>query len=149
MRFKYIPYAIWQCTWGLFQTVAGLIVFCLCFGDVHRVFHGAVTTFWKRPVGLSLGLFTFIPPKARFYNADKYHLSNDEIRERLMVHEYGHTVQSLILGPLYFLIIGLPSVIWGIVKRPEQSYFSFYTEKWANYLGEKYTGRKSMEMIDK
>lgn len=50
--------------------------------------------------------------------------------------------------PLYFLIVGLPSVIWGMVKKPEQSYFSFYTEKWANHLGEKFTGKKSMEMLD-
>lgn len=40
---------------------------------------------------------------------------------------YGHTIQSLILGPLYL------------------SYFSFFTEKWANYLGEQVTGEKSME----
>ncbi len=95
-----------------------------------------------------MGLFIFIPPQARFYNSEKYHLSDDEIKSRLLVHEFGHTYQSLILGPLYFLVVGLPSVIWGLVKKPGKSYFSFYAENWANLLGEKHTGQKSMEKID-
>ena len=111
-------------------------------------YNGAVATFWNKPFGISLGLFVFVPPKARFYNSEKYHFSEDEIKSRLLVHEYGHTYQSLILGPLYFLVVGLPSVIWGMVKRTGQSYFSFYAEKWANHLGEKHTGLKSMETID-
>ena len=93
-------------------------------------------------------MFIFIPPKARFYNPDKYDLKAEEIRERLLVHEYGHTYQSLILGPLFIPVVGIPSVIWGMVKKPGQSYFSFYAENWANHLGEKFTGRKSMENID-
>ena len=145
---RYIPYILWQCTWGLIQTLAGFVAFCTSIGDKHRFFHGAVTTYWKRPFGISLGMFTFVPPMARFYNAGKYNFSNEEIRERLTVHEYGHTIQSLILGPLYFPAVGIPSVIWGMVKKPEQSYFSFYAEKWANHLGEKVTGSKSMETID-
>ena len=118
--------------------LVGLIMCLISYGEKHMFYKGSIATFWKRPYGISFGLFIFIPPQARFYNADKYHFSDDEIRERLVVHEYGHTIQSLILGPLYFLIVGLPSVIWGMVKKPEQSYFSFYTEKWANHLGEKY-----------
>ena len=30
---------------------------------------------------------------------------------RLIQHEYGHTVQSLILGPIWPFVIGLPSLI--------------------------------------
>jgi hypothetical protein len=26
-------------------------------------------------------------------------------------HEYGHTIQSHLLGPLYLLVVGLPSII--------------------------------------
>ncbi len=140
MNIKYFPYIIFQCSWGIIQTLVGLIMCLISYGEKHMFYKGSIATFWKRPYGISLGLFIFIPPQARFYN--------DEIRERLVVHEYGHTIQSLILGPLYFLIVGLPSVIWGMVKKPEQSYFSFYTEKWANHLGEKFTGKKSMEMLD-
>ena len=74
-----------------------------------------------------------------------------ELLKRLLVHEYGHTLQSLILGPLYLIVIGIPSTLWGFLpnlhkkRKDEQiSYFSFFTEGWANRLGEKVTGEKSM-----
>lgn len=77
-----------------------------------------------------------------------------ELSQRLLVHEYGHTIQSLILGPFYLIVIGIPSTLWGFLpflneKRKNEglSYFSFYTEKWANCLGEKVTGEKSMENL--
>lgn len=66
------------------------------------------------------------------------------IDQRLLVHEYGHTVQSLILGPLYLPVIGLPSVIWlntptfaARRRRERLSYYSFFTERSANWLGER------------
>lgn len=123
-------------------------MFLTSIGEKHSFYKGSVATFWKRPYGISLGMFIFIPPKARFYNAEKYHFDDDEIRGRLLVHEYGHTYQSLLLGPLYFPVVGIPSAVWGMVKKPDRSYFSFYAEKWANHLGERFTGEKSMEMID-
>lgn len=145
---RHIFYTALQCSWGIIQTLVGAIFFCSSLNDRHIFFNGSIATFWNKPYGISLGLFIFIPPKARFYNSEKYQFSDSEIRERLLVHEFGHTIQSLLLGPLYFLVIGLPSVVWGMVKSENRSYFSFYTESWANDLGEKYTGKKSMEMID-
>jgi hypothetical protein len=52
-------------------------------------------------------------------------------------HEYGHTKQSLILGWLYLLIIGIPSILkCRIFKAKNQKeYYNFYTEKWADKLG--------------
>lgn len=52
-------------------------------------------------------------------------------------HEYGHSRQSLYLGPLYLLIVGLPSLLWAWYWNPSRgrSYYSFYTEKWADKLG--------------
>lgn len=52
-------------------------------------------------------------------------------------HEYGHTRQSIYLGPLYLLIIGIPSVLWLLYHRIDRrrSYYWFYTEKWADRLG--------------
>jgi len=145
---RHLPYILIQCTWGIIQTIAGFVMYLISTGSNHAWYNGAVATFWNKPFGISLGMFIFIPPKARFYNSEKYNFSDEEIQSRLLVHEYGHTYQSLILGPLYFLVAGLPSVIWGMVKRPGRSYFSFYAEKWANHLGEKHTGLKSMETID-
>lgn len=55
-------------------------------------------------------------------------------------HEYGHYRQSLRLGWFYLLIIGLPSVIWCSClgwyrKKYNVSYYSFFTESWADRLG--------------
>ena len=76
-------------------------------------------------------------------------LSVSECSSRLLVHEYGHTIQSLILGPLYLIVIGIPSTLWvffGAKKRKDKqvAYGSFFTEGWANSLGEWVTGEKSI-----
>lgn len=52
-------------------------------------------------------------------------------------HEYGHTRQSLMLGWLYLIIIGIPSFLWAnVFWNGKSDYYSFYTEKWANKLGD-------------
>lgn len=56
-------------------------------------------------------------------------------------HEYGHTVQSKILGPLYLPVIGIPSIIHAALHKyvcKNKDYYHFYTEKWANKLSDKY-----------
>ena len=54
-------------------------------------------------------------------------------------HEYGHSIQSLYFGPLYLLIIGIPSLINNLRarydKRVYDTYYSRYPEKWADRLG--------------
>lgn len=60
-------------------------------------------------------------------------------------HEYGHHIQSLIFGPLYLFIIGLPSVIRNLYGRYRMNdktveeklkwYYSGYPERWADKLG--------------
>lgn len=51
-------------------------------------------------------------------------------------HEWGHTRQSLYLGPLYLIVIGIPSFLWAIIyKWLKKDYYWFYTESWANKLG--------------
>jgi len=52
-------------------------------------------------------------------------------------HEYGHTIQSKILGPFYLIVIAIPSLIHAwihIITKSNKSYYNFYTEKWANKL---------------
>lgn len=57
--------------------------------------------------------------------------------DAVVAHEWGHFRQHLRLGPLYLLVIGLPSVTHALWHRahPERDYFAFYTERWANSLG--------------
>ena len=81
--------------------------------------------------GVSLGNYVFL---------SRYHVNNNNAYD----HEYGHCLQSRILGPLYLIVIGIPSAINNIVDRiiirygenvVNRNYYSFYTEKWANRLG--------------
>lgn len=74
--------------------------------------------------GISLGSFCFI---------SKYITNNKAI----VAHEQiGHVTQSHILGWLYLIIIGLPSLIWCKIYRKlgYTNYNIFYTESWANNI---------------
>jgi hypothetical protein len=99
-------------------------------------------------------MFVFITEEPYFLDKFKDIYTKNELSRRLLVHEYGHTIQSLILGPVYLIAMGIPSTIWGFSpalnrKRKEDqiSYFSFFTEKWANQLGESFTHEKSMDNL--
>ncbi len=121
-------FVLWQCTWGAPQTLAGLCV--RLWGRAHgwprQRYSGAVASAWGGGAGLSLGLFVFVP------------VLDDA---RLLRHEYGHCLQSLLLGPLYLPVIALPSAVWfhlpALRRRRRQksiSYYAFYTEHWADAL---------------
>ncbi len=120
-------YVLIQCLWGAPQTLLGLLVFLSCRSCPHGRYRGAVTTRWRRRTGLSLGLFVFLPQEAG---------------RRVLEHEYGHTLQSLALGPFYLAVVGLPSLIWAGLPalgrrraRRSISYYAFYTERWADAWG--------------
>ena len=149
-----ILYCIWQWTWGFLQSALGLLNFVIHIHDKHYFYHGALITEWKDKSSVSLGMFVFLTSEPYFYGKLKDEYTMEELSRRLLVHEYGHTIQSLLLGPLYLIVIGIPSMFWGFLpalnqkrKREGLSYFSFYTEKWANCLGETITGQKSMENL--
>lgn len=73
----------------------------------------------KMQGGISLGSFAFVAP----------YYSN---RPEIVAHELkGHTVDSRWLGPLYLLVIGLPSILNAWFDFTD-CYYSFYTERLAN-----------------
>lgn len=151
---KNILYCVIQCTWGFLQSALGFIVFLTNIKSKHYFYNGAIVTEWKNNSSVSLGIFIFITDEPYFYNKLKDKYSMKELSNRLLVHEYGHTIQSLILGPLYLIVMGIPSTLWGFLpyfnnkrKKETLSYFCFFTEKWANFLGEKITHQKSMENL--
>jgi hypothetical protein len=45
-------------------------------------------------------------------------------------HEFGHTLQSMVLGPFYLLVIGIPSLI-SAASNPS-GHRNFFSEKWAD-----------------
>ena len=127
-----------QLTWGLPQTLLGFILYLYWRrrGAISRMYHGAIVTEWTSGGGISLGLFVFVSGKAR---------------PGVTVHEYGHCVQSLLLGPLYLIAVGIPSYLWANLpalrkmrRETGRSYYSVYPENWANVLGEWATGDKAV-----
>lgn len=56
---------------------------------------------------------------------------------KVWYHERGHSIQSMILGPLYLFVVGLPSLLWAAWWNPKRSmdYYWFYTESLADKLG--------------
>ena len=116
--------------WQLPQNILGLLVI---------LFTGAFKTTWtsvwvasKRSYfGVSLGNYII------FGGTDG---SADSLK-----HEYGHQKQSVYLGPLYLLLIGLPSIIGNIYDKIAhrawdfQSRYCWYYklpwEAWADKLG--------------
>lgn len=124
-----IGYTFIQCSWGALQSLAGFLLYLYCRirqGEAIRsMYQGSICTCWRSKNGISLGLFIFA--------------ADDEMKK----HEYGHTLQSLLLGPLYLLVIGLPSFIWAnlpyfqqLRKKKNIDYYSFWTERWANHLAD-------------
>lgn len=134
-------YILWQCTWGIVQTFVGAAVLMFNLRRPHRLYHGAIVTEWSYGGSVSLGMFIFLSER-----------KSTIIKQKLLVHEYGHTLQSLILGPLYLIVIGLPSVLWAGLpccekyrQKKQMSYYSLYPEHWANRLGEKTTKEPAMK----
>lgn len=134
-----ILYYFLQFTWGILQNIAGFFVFAflMILNPKRKVelFHGAVITEMDSVGSMGLGMFIFFAHGGR----------RDENNAKS--HEFGHTVQSVILGPLFLLVIALPSVLWAGIpalrtyrKINHVRYVDFYPEKWANHLGQKITG---------
>lgn len=141
-----------QCTWGFFQTFLGLCFFIRYISKPHVFYEGCIETKWDRFGGVSLGLFIFATNENSEIKEEKFHWVTAKLCDEIAVHEYGHAIQSLILGPLYPLIIGIPSCLWGNLpvyarKRSEHNipYTACFSESWANYLGEKLTGREAIK----
>ena len=148
-----IIFVIVQLTWGIFQTLLGLILFLANINKPHFWYNGAIVTDWEKPGGISLGLFAFAglnPDKMRMKRKPRIELT-PELCRKILVHEYGHCVQSLVLGPLYLPIVGILSLAWAGLpplrkwrKKNKISYAWFFIERWANVWGEKFTGEESI-----
>ncbi|MDR2647215.1 MAG: hypothetical protein LBB67_03715 [Oscillospiraceae bacterium] len=128
-------------TWGLPATLAGAIFSLICLGRglKPRSFHGNVYFEHVRPRGSNnLGPFFFLGNNATPFT--KY-------------HEAGHGLQNILLGPLFFLVVGIPSEIWyqhftrkharALVsgawseEARRAAYDAMPIERWASLWGEK------------
>ena len=114
--------------WQLPQNILGLLVILFTraeFSLTHNVWETRKYSF-----GVSLG---------------RYIIFGKHFEYTDLKHEKGHQKQSLYLGPLYLLLIGIPSMSgnlwdrlfhrkWAPEKR-EKWYYNLIWEAWADKLG--------------
>lgn len=132
-----------QWTWGLPQNILGLLTTILVAHHPRR-FRGAIVSrlrafpLFSGHDCFSLGMFILM---GRSVSERNY--------RKLLIHEYGHTIQSLLFGPFFLPLIGLPSSLRRLyfklpLKNRRSLYHTGYPEKQANELGEYFTGEKAI-----
>lgn len=124
---KFIKKAFWF-IWGLPQNLFGVILYLILKRKAVKTedYKDSKVLYTKwRHGAVSLGLFIFM--------FGEYWIGDEET----IKHEYGHSIQSKILGPLYLIVIGIPSLLWAgfIHNLTKKSYYWFYPEAWADKLG--------------
>lgn len=111
--------------WQLPQNIVGLLIILYIKGETKHVYQNIKYYYYDPfPGGISLGNYLIIGNKW----------------SQTIKHEFGHAIQSRMLGPLYLPVIGIPSIIWAwlygpIIKETKNGYYRFYTERWADKLG--------------
>ena len=124
--------------WELPQNILGLFVRLWVRKKVLKTEYIHSRWFFNTPAfGVSLGSFVF------YSDAENPFVKINPDNKK---HEFGHTIQSMIFGPLYILVIGLPSisrVLYSLLyyrkhKRIWTHYYDGYPENWADRLGAKY-----------
>ena len=122
--------------WQLPQSLLALFLWLWLRIESKEARAGRAIFYFDGPewlVGVSLGEFVFLP-EGRIGD------------ETAIAHELGHSAQSRIFGPLYLLLVGIPSAVfcnlwdrafhrgWGFEER-RKWYYSRYPEAWADSLG--------------
>lgn len=123
--------------WTMIQSTLGLILIGITWAEevdfkvkdkTYKIYIARyLNSFWS---GVSLGEYIVFAKK-------------DYVDEISVRHEYGHHIQSLILGPLYLLLIGIPSVlgnVWDRIAHRKWSYWKreqwYYTQPWEQWADE-------------
>lgn len=112
--------------WELPQNIIGLLFLLFIKGETkHKL--GNIYFYYSKdfPGGITLGEYIILGSKKEF-----------DVK-----HEYGHVIQSRILGPIFLIVIGIPSLLHAYLsdyikccEKHSDGYYHFYTEKWANKL---------------
>lgn len=112
--------------WQLPQNLVGLFLKLFYKKDEHPCRTAPdidITVSKKFRGGISLGKYIFLSTRINWSSK--------------VEHEYGHCLQSQMLGPLYLFVVGLPSLLHKWLYKGD-NYYDFYTEKWADKLVSKY-----------
>lgn len=127
-----------SCTWGFIMTAIGAAaaLALLLTGHRPKLFHGFVVFEFKYGWGgVDFGPFIIVNKGAPLDT---------------LLHETGHGLQNVILGPLMPFLVAIPSGIrWNIYRRKNARgelhtlppYDSIWFEGWATALGKKHFGK--------
>ena len=120
-------------TWCLPQTLVGLIIKLIMAKKVQTVeaYKLESQVNWIQwYYGVSLGKYILV---SIFYKEEE----NGEFNAKN--HEFGHVRQNFMLGPLYLILVGLPSITFNIISQYNDKfashYYQRYPENWADWLG--------------
>lgn len=124
-------------TWGIIQNFLGLITMLIIKNKEISMFYTAILIRYEDN-GFISKLGTFSIGNFIFTNNKDITIDNN-----LLTHEFGHTIQSIIFGPLALPIIWLFSLSWSNrywknkKKYNDRNIFycSRFPEKGANYWG--------------
>lgn len=112
--------------WEFPQCLLGIILI-ICYRAKKQEEYKSISIYTTKnfPGGISLGLYILMSELSCKYN-----------RNFIKDHEWGHTRWSLYLGPIYLIVIGLPSIIWTQIYRlVGKDYYDGFTERWADKSG--------------
>lgn len=105
---KKVLYWIGQLTWGIVMSLIGLITALICIlflkGKVHKNGYTIIIEVGGNWGGINLGCislcggYTTVCPDENWFQHTRR-------------HEFGHSLQNLIFGPLFPFIVAIPSAI--------------------------------------
>lgn len=113
--------------WQLPQNILGLIVISILKAEkrsykVRDITYTIYTANWRG--GVSLGNYMIVDLSIH--------------GDKTILHERGHQIQSLILGPLYLILVGIPSITFNILTMLTildiNKYYKRYPEFWADKI---------------
>ncbi len=135
-------------TWESVQQVLGYAAASIKNGWNDRVDYFGGATFGTNfnndyGPGFTIGSYININSKDdkkvfdKYSNFEDYLMSSEYMAEHFYVHEYGHTIQSRIWGPLYSLVPAACS-LYSAITNSASDHHQFWTEVWANIYSEYY-----------
>lgn len=125
--------------WQLPQNIVGAI--CILSYSHYGTFFTAddeiVELYFKSCFGSSVSLGDTIILDNSYWELFNYYPNTALVM--MIDHEHGHQIQSRILGPLYLIVIGIPSLLGNLVFRlfkiNPKYYHKLPWEAWADKLG--------------
>lgn len=112
-RIAFIVYWLLQLTWGGLLTWPGLLIAWLipsAFKSIRRNGFSFIVRIGGNWGGLNLGAASFIGE------------GDDEWSEHARRHEFGHSLQNALFGPLQIFLVFIPSAVryWWRRKHPDK-----------------------------